>query len=84
MFSCVCSLAGHSSFVGTLFAGPASSMYGALTIGAMFGVAAMFTGGLALIVALLRFRDWRAWLSIAFCGLALLSTMAHSVRHSGP
>jgi uncharacterized membrane protein YqaE (UPF0057 family) len=70
--------------LGTFVSGPVSAQYGALTVGAMFGVAAMCTGALSTIFALMRFRDWRRWLAVALCCLALLSTMAHAVRHSGP
>ena len=72
-------------FGGSLVSGTASAAYGALTPGAMFGVAALGSGIVAIIVVIARRKDRRAWISLGLCILAAIVSTLKSGRHGvGP
>jgi len=60
-----------------------SSAYGVLTPGAMFGIAALVSGGVAVIVCIFRRKDWRAWAALGFCLLAIMTLMEKMPRGGG-
>src|SRR4051812_16150268 len=71
-------------FVGSLATDKGSAAYGALTPGAMFGIAALISGGVALVLAVLRQKDRRAWISLGLCLLALIFALQKTPHGGGP
>ena len=71
-------------FVGAAFSGRASAAYGALTPGAMFGVVAFVSGMVAILLVVAKLRDWRPWVALGLCLLAVLLTVAHTAHGGGP
>lgn len=69
---------------GVLVSGAPSSAYGALTIGAIFGLIAILDGILAIILVIARFKDWRAWGALALSALTVAATMLRSPHQIGP
>ena len=69
---------------GVLVSGAPSSAYGALTVGAIFGLIAILDGILAVILVIARLRDWRAWVSLGLSALTVAATMLRSPHQIGP
>lgn len=68
---------------GCFFSGPVNSDNGSITLGAIFGFAAICTGALALLLIAIHERDWRYWLSLVLSSLALVGAKLHTVHYSG-
>lgn len=71
-------------FGGALVSGPPSGEYGALTMGAIFGLLAIADGPVSVVFVVARRKDWRAWVSLGLSALTVAACMLRSVRHSGP
>jgi uncharacterized membrane protein HdeD (DUF308 family) len=69
---------------GALVSGAPSAAYGALTIGAIFGVVAILDGIVSVVLVIARFKDWRAWASLGLSALTVAASMLRSTHHSGP
>ncbi len=69
---------------GSLVSGPPSGEYGALTVGAIFGLIAIADGVVSIVLVVLRFKHWRAWVSLGLSALTVAACMLRSVHHSGP
>jgi hypothetical protein len=70
-------------FGGMSSSGRVSSAYGALTPGAMVGIAALVSGVVAVLLCIFRRKDWRAWAALGFCVLALITLMEKSPHGGG-
>ncbi len=71
-------------FGGALVSGAPSAAYGALTIGALFGVVAILDSIVAAILVVVRLRDWRAWVSLGLSALTVAASMLRSPHQIGP
>lgn len=69
---------------GSLVSGAPSAAYGALTMGAIFALVAIFDGIVSVVLVVARFKDWRAWASLALSGLTVAASMLRSTHHVGP
>jgi len=69
---------------GALVSGAPSAAYGALTMGAIFALVAMFDGIVSVVLVIVRFKDWRAWAALGLSTLTVVAAMLRSSHHSGP
>jgi hypothetical protein len=71
-------------FGGALVSGAPSAAYGALTIGAIFGIVAILDGIVSAVLVIARFKNWRAWASLGLSALAIAASMLRSTHQIGP
>lgn len=65
--------------IGVIASGPIRSGWGGVSIGGVFAIAAFFSGCLTLLLGLFSFRDWRPWIALLLCIVAVLVAQSKQV-----